>query len=114
MTPSSNASHRTELPLSFCYGSGRSDECITTGYVPSGKVTPRNAALIRGQYKLIIGTQNGFGVRVGPSYPNNSHTHLPQDPGCPSGCLYDILADPGEYTDLKSSEPQVFQELMDR
>lgn len=33
------------------------------------------------------------------------------DPGCPQGCLFDILADPTETTDLKATEPQVFAQV---
>jgi hypothetical protein len=43
---------------------------------------------------------------MGPQYPNGT-----DDPGCnstmvcPNGCLFDLGADPGEYTDVASQNP---------
>jgi hypothetical protein len=73
---------------------------------------PRNAALIQGPYKIVIGTQWGFGVSVGPNFPNGT---IPKpDPGCPDGCLFDILADPGETTDIKEKNPSQFTAMLER
>jgi hypothetical protein len=44
-------------------------------------------------YKMLWGMQFGFGVRTGPSSPNGSMPNVPSnDPGCPTGCLFDIVA----------------------
>ena len=34
--------------------------------------------------------------------------------GCPNGCLFDIIRDPTETTDLSRSMPTVFEELIRR
>lgn len=50
-------------------GAGRDDDCVQCGWKPNGTaVMPRNAALISGNYKVVIGTQWGFGVYV--SFPS--------------------------------------------
>lgn len=44
-------------------------------------------------YKMLWGAQFGFGVRTGPLSPNQSMPNVPSsDPGCPTGCLFDIVA----------------------
>ena len=86
-------------------GNRGSGNCCPTkeggGWAPNGtETTPdewRNGALIKmigGKwYKMLWGTQFGFGVRTGPSSPNGSMPNVPSnDPGCPTGCLFDIVA----------------------
>ena len=71
---------------------------------PSGP----DAALIQGRYKIVTGHQGGSGFWTGPVHPNSTG---PADPtrnatacgpfSCCEGCLYDIIADPSEHTDLR-------------
>ena len=64
-------------------------------------------------HKLIWGEQFGFGVRYSQNTPNaTGKSHASNDPGCPKGCLYDILEDPGEYNDLSSAEPLLFRSVV--
>merc|ERR1712118_261510 len=65
-----------------------------------------NGALISGDYKIIIGTQS-YGFWTAPNYPNRSTDHSTEQPvDCGiSGCLFNIKADPSEYTDLSQTMP---------
>ena len=137
MLPNASAadSARVELPLAFCPNTIQSrgqDNCAPTaeggGWKPNGtKTAPhewRNGALIVKSarkdgavsfHKMIWGLQFGYGVRYSQHSPNASGTsHISNDPGCPNGCLYDVIADPGEYNDLSASEPALFRELLSR
>lgn len=109
------------------YKTRGSDNCCPTaeggGWAPNGtKTIPiewRNGALIKminsKFYKLVWGQQFGFGVRTGQSSPNSSMPAIPSnDPGCPAGCLFDIVADPTEAFDLRNQEPAVFAHLLTR
>ena len=105
------------------------DNCAPTaeggGWKPNGTKTDthewRNGALILKSaradgtvsfHKLIWGEQFGFGVRYSQNTPNaTGKSHASNDPGCPKGCLYDILEDPGEYNDLSSAEPLLFRSV---
>ena len=67
-----------------------------------------SGALIVGRLKLIIGNI-GPGVHFTPTYPNTTTRPNASDAGCPNqgphgpgptGCLYDIIADPEERHDL--------------
>eukprot|EP00730_Choanoeca_flexa_P004719 TRINITY_DN11782_c0_g1_i1.p1 TRINITY_DN11782_c0_g1~~TRINITY_DN11782_c0_g1_i1.p1 ORF type:complete len:519 (+),score=67.23 TRINITY_DN11782_c0_g1_i1:149-1558(+) len=70
-----------------------------------------NAALIRGDYKIVIGNQGHTGLWWGPDYPNSTVKVNATDPGCPDGCLFDIIKDPSEYSDIKQEQPDVYREL---
>ena len=63
----------------------------------------KTAALIVKNYKLILGTQL-YGFWQGPVYPNASTNKKdqknPATVDCVSGCVFDILKDPTEQTDL--------------
>ena len=72
-----------------------------------------NGALIVGRLKLIIGNK-GPGVHFYPTYPNTTSRPNASDPGCPNqgphgpgptGCLFDIIADPEERNDLALIDP---------
>ena len=55
--------------------------------------------------ELIIGRWFGWGVWLGPSSPNGTangaEANPGVDPGCPDGCLFDVVADPAEHVDLR-------------
>lgn len=113
MTPNASSSPRNEIPLSFCYGSGGTDDCIQSGWKPNGTLLmPRNAALIQGHYKLVWGKQNGWGVWTGPVHPNGTADGT--DAGCPIGCLFDIMKDPTEHVDLRDQQPDIFNKMIER
>lgn len=74
----------------------------------------------------MIGPQKNAGVHFYPTYPNSTARPDANDPGCPncgttkqcgsqlSGCLYDILADPEERSDLATSNPEALHNLTSR
>lgn len=121
---------RHEVPLSFCPLTAKtrgSDNCCPTdeagGWVPNGtKLSPsewRNHALIQlrngSLYKMVYGTQFGFGVHTGPMSPNASGaSHNSNDAGCPSGCLYDLIVDPNETNDISKQQTAIFQSMINR
>jgi hypothetical protein len=66
-------------------------------------------------FKLVWGAQFGFGVRTAPRSPNASGlSHKSADRGCPSGCLYDILADESEFHDISRANPVLFARMLKR
>lgn len=58
---------------------------------------------------LTPGYQGGMGFWQGPLFPNGSSPAL--NPGCPQGCLFDVLADPTEQNDIKAQQPDLFQNV---
>ena len=105
-----NATHsaRKSVMLSWCNEEAACDEVNPLG----------DAALIAysGQYKIVNGTQGGYGFYQGVLFPNGS---TPKDPvatgnglDCSAGCLFDLFEDPNESTNLKDALPAVFQELL--
>ena len=64
--------------------------------------------LIQGNYKLLLGQQMVSGWE-GPVYPNaSSPARSPYvNLECKSGCLFDVVADPTEQTDLAASRPDI-------
>lgn len=72
-------------------------------------------ALISGKYKIVLGTQS-YGFWQGPIYPNATTNHERDDINvdCKTGCLFDIIDDPGEHKDLAKSMPEKLQELLSR
>merc|ERR1712029_374976 len=80
----------------------------------SAKTGMRDAALLSGDWKFVVGAQSGTGFWWGPSYPNSTKK-LPMDaPGCPNGCLYNISADPTEHVDLSGKFPHIASKLRKR
>ena len=103
LVPNGTISDRTEIPLSYCNEVAECD-------LPGGM---GDSALISGRWKVVNGSQGGLGIWQGPAYPNASTTE-PDGVGCPNGCLFDILQDPGEHFDMKEHEPEIFSNLMAR
>lgn len=69
------------------------------------------AAIISGPYKLIVGLQS-YGFWTSPNYPNASTDHSKEKTvDCGAGCLFNIIDDPSEYTDLAASMPEKLAEL---
>jgi len=73
--------------------------------------------LIQGQYKLIRG-QMIEATWSGPNYPNSTSPANPVDPGptikCPTGCLFDVVADPTEHEDIAASHPDIVTAMKQR
>jgi arylsulfatase B len=80
-------------------------------------------ALLSGRYKLVVGVQP-MNMWQGPVYPNatgsqpmfpdiDSKHNFDYDCG-PSGCLFDVFADPTEQVDLALQLPETRKELLDR
>jgi hypothetical protein len=70
-------------------------------------------ALILWPHKLVMGTQGLKGWWTAPIHPNATSAHAQiHDPGCPDGCVFDLVADPGEHHDLSAKLPQVKQQLL--
>jgi len=72
-------------------------------------------AIISGPYKLIMGVQS-YGFWTSPNHPNASTDHRLSTVAqvavdCGTGCLFNILEDPSEYTDLASTMPDKLAEL---
>lgn len=72
------------------------------------------AGLIMGDYKLVVGRQEGTGWWWGPQYPNSTTKPLPTAPGCYPACLFNILVDPTEHVDLRLAEPAQYAALWKR
>lgn len=68
-------------------------------------------ALISGEYKILTGDVKSAGW-TGPTYPNNTHPDggINAIEHCGnSGCLYNIIQDPEERTNLASKTPDVLK-----
>ena len=63
-------------------------------------------ALIKGQYKIVCGSQSNQGFWQGVVFPNSSQHDT--NPGCPSCCLFDIINDELELQDLRLVKPSLF------
>ena len=68
-----------------------------------------DAALIVGDYKLVVGKQPMAGW-TGPTYPNNSGVQPSFIPkgwvhDCHTGCLFNVREDPTEHANLADSQP---------
>jgi len=72
-------------------------------------------AIIMWPYKLVQGSQGGKGWWTSPIHPNASQPSIKDsDAGCPkapTGCVFNIAADPCEYTDLAAALPTVAANL---
>eukprot|EP01060_Flectonema_neradi_P027624 TRINITY_DN37220_c0_g1_i1.p1 TRINITY_DN37220_c0_g1~~TRINITY_DN37220_c0_g1_i1.p1 ORF type:complete len:511 (+),score=127.35 TRINITY_DN37220_c0_g1_i1:63-1535(+) len=100
ITGKNATSPRTEIPLSVNHEN-------ILGF-------PTGQGLIQGEWKYVVGNENA-GIWMSPTYPNSStecgNFH---DPGCPNGCLFNIINDPTERHDLSQSQPQIFNQLKTR
>lgn len=70
-----------------------------------------DAALITWPYKLVLGRQKGQGIWTGMKSPNATAVK-DDDPGCPSGCLFNIELDPAEHRDLADQQPEIFTAMV--
>merc|ERR1712232_1397896 len=75
--------------------------------------------LIRGGYKVILGTNSQAGW-PGPVFPNMTSNWNPSESietcgnTTETGCLFNIIEDPGQHVNLASREPKVFEEMIER
>jgi len=97
---------------------------ITTA--PRSEIHLSTQALIQGRYKLVVGIEpmsiwpgSNFPTRTDivtqpwpPMLTNNSL--LLKDQDCKAGCLFDIVSDPSEHTDLASTHGIVLANLTRR
>ena len=99
LTPNANTTGRTEVFLSWsCTASSANvtgcDPHAASIYNTTGDPTfnqgPGDMGLISGQYKIIIGQQQGRGIWFGPVYPNGTKDEKAYP--CVDGCLYDIIS----------------------
>ena len=76
---------------------------------------PCSGAYIHGDYKIITGIQY-YGFWQGPRYPNATTNHSTFDHfvDCGSGCLFNIQDDPSEYNDLRSTHPDILNDMRAR
>ena len=95
------SSPRTRIPIG---DSDHNDETIVGG-------------LIENAYKIIIGTQSQSGW-CGLTWPNETSSWNPsnckQECGTSSttGCLFNIIEDPGEHNNLAASHPEIFNSML--
>ena len=82
---------------------------------------PGPRALVTAQYKLLLGRAGAPGLGMdgwtGPHFPNASSMNVSwphAQTDCSGGCLFDLLADPTEHTDLARSMPEKVAELTAR
>lgn len=95
--PNGSVSPRRSVPLAFCPSAA--DGCH-----------PGDNALIQEEYKIVCGTQSGFGYHQWPGFPNG--TWPKPDIDCATNCcLFNIQKDPAESVDLRLQEPQVFANM---
>jgi arylsulfatase I/J len=111
---SSVPSPRSEVPFDICTNlGGAADDCAScsSGGNPGGAFD--QAALIIGDYKLVVGTQHGLGFWTGPQHPNGTKDY--RDAGCPlTGCLFNVYADPTEHVDLAAAQPARLAQMQAR
>lgn len=98
------------LPLGGCgYQPAHGGAAVVSKRLVSehrSQVAVFDAALLRGDMKYIQGRQSGTGFWTGPAYPNTTVRPPSDEQGCPTGCLFNISADPGEHNDLSAALPQ--------
>jgi len=82
---------------------------------PRHEIAVSPQTLIQGRLKLVTGAM-GWSAWTGPHYPNASSAAQPVDvtQRCHAGCLYDVVADPTETTDLAAAQPQVVANMSAR
>ena len=75
---------------------------------------PDQGALIAGNYKLVVGPQ-AFGCDSLMWSPlNYPCSDGPKGPDCDGYCLYDIVNDPNEHTDLSKEKPDILKSMIER
>eukprot|EP01063_Lacrimia_lanifica_P008670 TRINITY_DN1571_c0_g1_i2.p1 TRINITY_DN1571_c0_g1~~TRINITY_DN1571_c0_g1_i2.p1 ORF type:complete len:1106 (+),score=165.84 TRINITY_DN1571_c0_g1_i2:560-3877(+) len=84
------------------YLTGRASASPRTEFVISSE---DQGGIVSGDLKLLVGVQS-YGFWQAPVYPNASTDHSTEAPfHCGAGCLFNITADPSEYTDLAAQRP---------
>merc|ERR1712232_543493 len=76
---------------------------------------PLQGALISGKFKIVMGLMT-YGFWQGPVYPNATTNHTRDDTNedCISGCLFNIIEDPGEHNNLAKQMPDKLQKMIAR
>jgi arylsulfatase I/J len=103
-----NASPRQELAIG--------DTESTNPHMPSRTVM---GGLLQGRHKLLVGKLESSGW-TGPIFPNVSSDWDPSSSWqtCgrtpATGCLFDVLADPGEHVNLAEQAPDIFSSMLRR
>ena len=70
-----------------------------------------NRTLISGEYKILVGNMWLAGW-TGPVYPNTTTpSGINAIEHCDTGCLYNIMDDPEEYTNLAEKMPDVLKDM---
>ena len=107
---------RTEFPISD-----------TSSVKPNGDGDALVGGIIRNDgYKILLGAENkrylvGQDVVTAPLWPNTTIPPLIPElhpkvcgPTPETGCLFNVLDDPGEYNNLASTMPELFNEMLVR
>jgi len=87
----------------------------------SNKTSPRaeipvdTNTLIQGNYKLLLGTVP-WSSWTGPIYPNSSSPTMNVDVNlkCTNGCLFDLVNDPTEHSDIAKANPDLVANMTAR
>eukprot|EP01052_Picozoa_sp_SAG31_P047993 SAG31_NODE_9844_length_1221_cov_1.350267_1_plen_234_part_00 len=112
---STPASPRTEIMLdSSCYAAG---SCVNGSAGKKNPCDPSNlciGSIISGDFKLVLGMQK-YGFWQGPRFPNASTVDRTFDVpfNCASGCLFNIIIDPGEHHDLASTHQSKLVDMIE-
>ena len=80
---------------------------------PRVDIPVTNETLISGPYKIITGIADQAGW-TGPHYPNTTNPHggIKEVEHCgDEGCLYNIIDDPEEHTNLAATMPKMLKEM---
>ena len=72
-----------------------------------------SGAVIMGDYKLVVGVQGTDCDNIMYSPLDYPCTQGPKAANCDPYCLYDIVSDPHEKTDLSKSQPDTLKKLLD-
>eukprot|EP01060_Flectonema_neradi_P036510 TRINITY_DN702_c1_g1_i1.p1 TRINITY_DN702_c1_g1~~TRINITY_DN702_c1_g1_i1.p1 ORF type:complete len:531 (+),score=111.30 TRINITY_DN702_c1_g1_i1:45-1637(+) len=73
--------------------------------------------LIEGEYKIIVGNQSQSGW-TGVTWPNETSSWNPSNSyqfcgnTSATGCLFNIMSDPGEHDNLAASHPELFDSML--
>eukprot|EP01064_Diplonema_japonicum_P013579 TRINITY_DN2111_c2_g1_i1.p1 TRINITY_DN2111_c2_g1~~TRINITY_DN2111_c2_g1_i1.p1 ORF type:complete len:544 (+),score=167.27 TRINITY_DN2111_c2_g1_i1:47-1633(+) len=84
---------------------------------PRTEVPIDDTTLIEGDLKLILGGKISFASWGGPHFPNStSHLSQPEsyNADCTQGCLYNVVEDPHELTDIASENQEKVQAMKNR
>lgn len=74
---------------------------------PRREVHVRGDLLVQGRFKVIVGDVQGA-AWAGPQYPNTTsagHEVMRGELSCRPACVFDLVNDPTEHTDIASADP---------